>query len=157
MQLQPQVVPAAPRLWDAKSKSALRKCMFMQIPDELRALAPPPSAPLPAPAPRAQKPIADMRPRDPRKDVRAFPAYHTPVPRQLSPRHITNGDGRSRHMKWWEDPVALGSMLILLPPIGLAAVWASKRYSNDARWALTVMTALMMCLASVLTIVLVLR
>ncbi len=47
---------------------------------------------------------------------------------------------------WWEDPIALGSLLILLPPMGLAAVWSSKRYSSDARWALTVMTALTMCL-----------
>ena len=60
-------------------------------------------------------------------------------------------------MRTFITAVALGSMLILVPPIGLAAVWVSKRYSNDARWALTVMTALMMCLASVLTIVLVLR
>jgi hypothetical protein len=53
----------------------------------------------------------------------------------------------SRHVAaWWEDPVALGSLLILVPPIGLAAVWSSKRYSTDARWALTVMTALTMCL-----------
>jgi hypothetical protein len=53
---------------------------------------------------------------------------------------------------WWEDPVALGSLLILVPPIGLAAVWASKRYSSDARWALTVMTALTMCLMSAVLI-----
>ena len=54
--------------------------------------------------------------------------------------------------QWWEDPVALGSLLILLPPVGLAAVWASKRYSSDARWALTVMTALTMCLMSAILI-----
>ena len=53
---------------------------------------------------------------------------------------------------WYEDPVALGSLLIMFPPIGLAALWTSKRYSNDARWALTVMTALTMCLMSALLI-----
>ena len=53
---------------------------------------------------------------------------------------------------WWEDPIALGSLLILCPPVGLAAVWSSRRYSNDARWALTVMTALMMCLVSAVTL-----
>ena len=36
--------------------------------------------------------------------------------------------------------------------VGLAAVWMSKRYSNDARWALTVMTALTMCLMSAVVI-----
>ena len=47
---------------------------------------------------------------------------------------------------WWEDLVAVGSLRILVPPIGLAAAWASKRDSSDARWALTGMTALTMCL-----------
>ena len=59
---------------------------------------------------------------------------------------------RGAAQQWWEDPVALGSLLILVPPVGLAAVWSSKRYSNDARWALTVMTALMMCLVSAIFI-----
>ena len=53
---------------------------------------------------------------------------------------------------WWEDPVALGSLLIVLPPVGLAAVWSSKRYTRDAQWALTVMTALTMCLTTAIVI-----
>jgi hypothetical protein len=48
--------------------------------------------------------------------------------------------------------VAVGALLFLLPPVGLAAVWGSKRYSSDARWALTVMTALGMCLVSAIAI-----
>ncbi len=48
---------------------------------------------------------------------------------------------------WWEDPVALGTLLIVVPPIGLACVWRSKHYSNDARWALTVMSSLITCFA----------
>ena len=48
---------------------------------------------------------------------------------------------------WWEDPIALGTLLIVVPPIGLACVWRSKHYSNDARWALTVMSALLTCFA----------
>ena len=53
---------------------------------------------------------------------------------------------------WYEDPVALGTLLIMFPPIGLAALWSSKRYSNDARWALTVMTALTLCLGAAITV-----
>ena len=134
--------------------------MFMQIPPELKALAPAPSAPLPPPRQVQAQALPDARPHDPKRDVRLFPAYHTPsarpAPMQHARRENVHGAGAYR-MQWWEDPIAVGTMLILLPPIGLAAIWASKRYSNDARWALTVMTALMMCLASVLTIVLVLR
>lgn len=54
---------------------------------------------------------------------------------------------------WYDDPVAIGTLLLLVPPIGLAALWSSKRYSSDARWALTLMTALTLCLGAVLTIV----
>ena len=61
------------------------------------------------------------------------------------------GKGPTRSA-WWEDPVALGSLLILVPPVGLAAVWSSKRYSSDARWALTIMTGLTMCLMTAITI-----
>ena len=73
-----------------------------------------------------------------------------------------NVDRRERHPRvaqaWWEDPVALGSLLILLPPVGLAALWSSARYGKDARWALTVMTALTMCLATAIVVaVLVIR
>jgi hypothetical protein len=53
---------------------------------------------------------------------------------------------------WYEDPIALGTLLLLLPPVGLAALWSSKRYSNDARWALTVMTGLTLCVAAALAV-----
>ena len=56
---------------------------------------------------------------------------------------------------WYEDPIALGTLLIMFPPIGLAALWSSKRYSSDARWALTVMTALVLCLGAAVTIAIV--
>lgn len=53
---------------------------------------------------------------------------------------------------WLEDPIAMGMLLIMLPPVGLAALWSSKRYSSDARWALTIMTALTMCLGTAVAI-----
>jgi hypothetical protein len=59
------------------------------------------------------------------------------------------GKGRT---SWYEDPIALGTLLLLFPPIGLAAVWSSKRYSNDARWALTVMTGLTLCLGAAMAV-----
>jgi hypothetical protein len=59
---------------------------------------------------------------------------------------------RSVSSAWYDDPVALGSLLIILPPIGLAALWSSKRYSHDARWALTIMTALTLCLGAAVTV-----
>lgn len=155
--------------WNARSKSALRKCMFMPVPEELRRLIPQVSqAALLAPPPRRPEPEIVPHRHDPRKDAREFPAY---VPRGGDPRlaaqeqhavHVRNAHKRAQQQaaeaagkappRWWEDPVALGSLLIVAPPIGLAAVWSSKRYSNDARWALTVMTALTMCLMSAILI-----
>jgi hypothetical protein len=164
--------PVAYNAWDLKSKSALRKCMFMPVPEQLRGMFPQVLSASPAAlAPRPSPPViaaADVAPhrRDPQKDARAFPAFpgvadpravaaeahalrvreaqRAAVAAALSPRLAAGA--------WWEDPLALGSLLILVPPIGLAAVWSSKRYSSDARWALTVMTALTMCLMSAIVI-----
>ena len=149
--------------WDLhRGRSALRKCMFMPVPDEVKALAPSVSPAMPMPRVAKPKPVEEVvHRRDPRKDVREFPAY---VPGAvLDPRAVAQQahaalvrDAQKAANKavaaWWEDPVAFGSLLILLPPIGLAAVWSSKRYSSDARWALTVMTALTMCLMSAILI-----
>jgi hypothetical protein len=163
--------------WQARSKSALRKCMFMPVPEELRRLMPQISqaALPPQPSPiariaRVSRPeeIVPSR-RDPKKDVREFAAYQPgPVDPRVNPQqahayHVHHAQKLAQQQAaaaaagkasqhWWEDPVALGSLLILLPPIGLAAVWSSKRYSSDARWALTVMTALMMCLMTAIVI-----
>lgn len=158
-----------PRGWDIKSRSALRKCVFLPIPPEAAAfiasLPPPkpftavPSAPH---AKRADTPA--LRRRDPNKDVRMFPlvspnAVHAHKRRELyeEAQRAALKDVRPSYESlapsqtpraWYEDPIALGTLLIMVPPIGLAAVWTSKRYSNDARWALTVMTGLTMCLAA---------
>jgi hypothetical protein len=193
----PSKTPGAPWAgigrWDARSKSALRKCMFMPIPDEIRRLMLPPvsAAAVPVAARPAQPPVLraqDVAPHrnNPRHNVGAFPAYIPPQalganppmaqynavdPRifaaQAHAYHVQNaqraamkahqggqgqGQGGQGGQAWWEDPVALGSLLILLPPVGLAAVWSSKRYSTDARWALTVMTGLTMCLMSAIVI-----
>ena len=154
--------------WDARSKSAMRKCMFMAVPDELRALMPPVSPAAMRPyQPRQARPEPEIVPhrRNPAKDAREFPAFvpgsvidPRAVAAQAHALHVRNAQKEAAAAAgkapgaWWEDPVALGSLLILVPPIGLAAVWASKRYSSDARWALTVMTALTMCLMSAIVI-----
>ena len=162
--------------WDGRGgKSALRKCMFMPVPEQLRELFPPVSASaVPPPVYRPAR-AEDMVPHrhDARRDARMLPAF---VPNHLAqpypqPQPYPRAAAQQAHAHqvqeaqraamaaatktpapWWDDPVALGSLLILVPPIGLAAVWSSKRYSSDARWALTVMTALTMCLMTAVVI-----
>ena len=63
----------------------------------------------------------------------------------------------SRRGAWYEAPAADGSLLVMCPPIGLAVLRTSKRYSTDSRWALTIMTALTLCLAPAVVVVLALR
>ena len=160
--------------WELRGgKSALRKCVFMQVPEQLRGYFPQVSAsalpPQPVYRPTPAHEVTPHR-RDARKDVREFAAFLPHMaPRaaaqQAHAQHVQNaqraamaaaGIGKSGPARprgaWWEDPVALGSLLILLPPVGLAAVWSSKRYSNDARWALTIMTGLTMCLVTAIVI-----
>ncbi len=157
--------------WNARSKSALRKCMFLPVPEELRRLFPQVSQAALPPPPRVARPEPEMVPsrQDPRKNAREFPAYvpaaaggARPGAGQVHVDHVQHARklaqqeaivaARKGPQAWWEDPVAIGSLLIVAPPIGLAAVWSSKRYSSDARWALTVMTALMMCLMSAILV-----
>lgn len=126
--------------------------MFMQMPAEVAQfvaqLPPPPPSPVPAwQPPQRDAPIVPHR-HDPNKDVRAFPAVRPEMIRARA--HASEGRA------WWEDPVALGSLLIIAPPIGLACVWRSKHYSNDARWALTAMSALVTCFAGAVVLALLL-
>lgn len=145
----------APRLFDIRNKSALRKCMLMQLPPELQQMGRgqivSAAMPVRPPPPAAPVPIPDVR-RDPRHHVRAMAA--------VNPADIARAAGRGlarEPSSWWEDPVAIGALLLFAPPIGLAVLWSSPRYSNDARWALTVTTALTMSLVSAVMIVLALR
>ncbi len=158
--------------------------MFLPVPPELRDLAPPVSAMPPPmmPAPLRAKPAEPIHPiqphpHNPKRYVRMFPACAGDA--AASPRHEDRPDdlvarrradlyaaekakvlGRGPRVspsRWFEDPIAIGTLLLVLPPVGLAAVWSSKRYSNDARWALTVVTGLMMFLAGAVALALVLR
>jgi hypothetical protein len=136
--------------------------MFMDMPPDVAELAArlPSRGPAPVPAPYpAWKPVrrddsngVAPHPRDPRKDVRQMKAYdpHVARMRQSSSPVVPAGLERA----WWEDPIALGTLLIVLPPVGLACVWGSKHYSNDARWALTVMSSLLTCFAGAVVLAL---
>ena len=153
-----------PRGWDVKSRSALRKCMFLPAADGRRfgqaaAMAPPVVAPLPR-VPIVETPTAPKR-RDPRRDVRAMhaiqPGYAALSPGDRARLEAYGRPAAAPIQAWYEDPVALGTLLIFAPPIGLAALWSSKRYSPDARWALTVMTGLTMCLCTAIGVALMVR
>jgi hypothetical protein len=148
-----------PREWDIRGRSALRKCMFLPAPPGMKDLAPPvsPAAMPPLRLAKNEPPIAPHR-HDPKKDVRMFAAV-TPEEVAAKKRAELLAGERSKLVDspktpapWYDDPVALGTLLIMIPPIGLAALWSSKRYSSDARWALTIMTALTMCLVSAIVI-----
>ncbi len=129
--------------------------MFMNVPRELLEALPEgalvPSTPPRIVAPTARPPVVDdghVKRRDPERDVRMMPA----VDPQLARRVAREQQRRAERPEIWETPVAIGVLLMLAPPIGLAALWSSKRYSGDARWALTIMTALMMCLGAAVAI-----
>ncbi|MBX3204412.1 MAG: hypothetical protein KF764_05055 [Labilithrix sp.] len=147
-----------PRGWDIRGRSALRKCMFLPIPPGLKALGGDvsPAAMPPRPKP-AEQPLVAHR-RNPAKDARLLPAV-SPEDVFAAKKRALYADEAAKllgkappRQAWYEDPVVLGSLLLVLPPIGLAALWSSKRYSNDARWALTVMTGLTLCLGAAITI-----
>ncbi len=142
----------APGWWDLRSKSALRKCIYMPVPRELLEALPPGALGEPArEAPRVVAPsVPDPTPRrrEARRDVQMIPAVDPDLVRRVVREQLAKDEPGG----WWEGPVALGVLLLVMPPVGLAALWTSRRYSGDARWALTIMTALGMCLASAVAI-----
>jgi len=144
----------APRIWDVKSRSALRKCMFMEMPAHLRALADQLPRPAPAPMPAWRPPRHDTpvnrHIRNPAKDARMMPAAVIPQQRAAPA-------ASPKAAEWWEDPLALGLLLVFAPPVGLACAWTSRRYSSEARWALTVMTTLMTAIVGAVILALILR
>ncbi len=153
-----------PQGWEQRGRSAMRKCMFLPVPTQFRehaqrALQVSPAA-LPPVTPKPAKKDVEPARRNPANDVRQMPAFDA---REAAKRYARQNAGqgwvappkKSTPSAWWEDPIAIGSLLIVAPPIGLAAVWSSRRYSSDARWALTIVTALMMCLGSALLVALV--
>lgn len=163
--LAPDLGPLRQVPWPDFRQSSLKKCMIFDMPPGLRPPAPSVSpAAMPMGPPRAlPKPYAYQPPqRRPANDVRFFPAV-SPVQVHAAHRQALHELQQQERNKllgkavpasaWYDDPVALGTLLIVCPPVGLAALWSSKRYSNDARWALTLMTALTLCLGAVLTIV----
>ena len=153
-----------PRGWDIRGRSALRKCMFLPVPPGFKELAPKDAAPvaIPPAAKRPEQPIVAHR-HNPAKDARMFAAIsHEEVlaakRRELYAAEKAKLLGKAPPASarvWYDDPVALGTLLLVVPPIGLAALWSSKRYSSDARWALTIMTALVLCLGAAVTIAIV--
>jgi len=136
--------------------------MFLPVPPGIKEIVGANHA-LPAAMPRAlarpEGPIIAHR-HDPANDVRMFAAVsHEEVlaakRRELYAAEKAKLLGKApapAAQAWYEDPIALGTLLIMFPPIGLAALWSSKRYSSDARWALTIMTALVLCLGAAVTI-----
>jgi hypothetical protein len=58
-----------------------------------------------------------------------------------------------------EDPVSVGILLAVLPPVGFMMLWGSSRYSRDAKVAITALMTVFMLLgtAALCTALLVLR
>lgn len=191
--------------WNApRSKSDLRKCVFMPMPPSAvqQAMSVEPLPPIaakpvmPRPTPKAHSSSVEPSPRrrNPARDVRIFPIYDAvAVARQYQERKAAEQAHLAAQTPlqtqtlaytrpsapslqgmpvegapfsyaappmslpavtadrkvWWEAPAFVGAMLLLVPPVGVAILWTSRRYGTEARIALTIMTAVTMCLVSV--------
>lgn len=193
-----------------RSKSDLRKCIYMPVPPSVLAhtswLASPllPPSPKPAPRPDVQEP---PRRRNVLRDARMFPAYDPVVyarrrtlvtppvaprvdgPLRTTPRtplalpaeHKARLRQTHRTMRslpyaspsaapshaaspfaaspvalarrvGWDHPALVGLLLLVAPPVGVSVLWTSRRYGNEARIALTIMSGVTMFLAAAVAI-----
>lgn len=152
-----------------RGRSALRKCIFLPAPQvspfagyehtfEPRAADRPATERMPRrEAPRHITPFPRRR-SEPFRHAMMFPAMPAlPGARaQLVPKAVPNVRSERAqgavHDETWTSPLAIGLLLIALPPAGLAAVWSHPRYDRDAKWALTLSTMMFMALATILVI-----
>jgi hypothetical protein len=144
----PRPQPYRPR--EAKSPEekarydALRKCVFF-------------------PAPPMNALRAAVR-------VKTDPGLFQPPLRRRDQSHDRDHDhGRSRERErgrrhhgsasGWDDPLSVGILLAVVPPVGFMLLWSSQRYSRDAKIAITSLMTVFMILATtaVCTALLVLR
>jgi hypothetical protein len=106
------------------------------------------SAQLPAPAPGAWASPAPPRAAEPARARRN---------RQAMPETVPDAVPAAYAVPWWDDPVTIGALLVAMPPIGLAALWASRHYGKEARWAISGMMGLMLTLLAAIAVALMLR
>ncbi len=80
-------------------------------------------------------------------------------PESLIERGKHGQHGSSRGSSRFEDPVSVGILLAVLPPVGFMMLWGSSRYSRDAKIAITALMTVFMILgtAALCTALLVLR
>lgn len=125
-----------------RAKDFMRRCMYLPaLPEEVR------------------KVLADAQ-RNPPPRARQVPAYVAPLPRpQLEPvapaRAAVGPAPRATQVQAPPVPPAhltLGMLLFLLPPVGLASLWADAAYPKDGKLALTAVTALWLCLVTLFAI-----
>lgn len=54
----------------------------------------------------------------------------------------------------FSSPLMVGLLMMVLPPVGVAAAWSSPRYDREGRIAVTITASLFMCLATVAVVLL---
>ena len=100
-----------------------------------------------------------------RHPVREMPVYKPFVPPAFgrvsppshqAPRALTRTTGSRRAhggaVRWAEEPLVVGIALLACFPIGVALLWASPRFSRDARLALTAFTGFVLALGALVVI-----
>ena len=139
----PVHVPAAARMSPAEvaKHAALRKCIYFPAMDP---------AMRPAVARAAERMITSP-------DL-----FRPPLRKRNTPPELHGKAGRSvesGRQSRFEDPISVGILLAVLPPVGFMMLWGSPRYSRDAKLAITALMTVFMILgtAALCTALLVMR
>ncbi len=84
---------------------------------------------------------------------------NTPPKSLLETPTVTTRERAARRWASLEDPISVGILLAVVPPVGFMMLWGSPRYSRDAKLAITALMTVFMVLgtASLCTALLVLR
>lgn len=81
--------------------------------------------------------------RQTHRTLRAPSAVHAPVAARGASVPTRAG---------WDHPLLVGALLFVAPPIGVSLLWTSRRYGEQARLALTIMSGVTMFLVAAVAI-----
>jgi len=74
--------------------------------------------------------------------------FRPPLRKRNTPPASLRRAGQTSWTSRFEDPVSVGILLAILPPIGFMMLWGSPRYSRDAKMAITALMTVFMFLGT---------
>jgi hypothetical protein len=113
--------------------AALRKCLYFPAMDP------------------ATRPASFKSARAADRVITSPDLFRPPLRKRNTPESLRRPPYAQASTSWtsrFEDPVSVGILLAIVPPLGFMMLWGSPRYSRDAKMAITALMTVFMVLGT---------